>query len=108
MVRRKKTREEWEREIRERQYNADPVRQLRALQHAVRDLPEGNSLIRGKRELVRAVIGLLLCTIGLAIAAVAYRGTPSVFPSPWAAVVAFGLGALIAAAGIFFAVRSIR
>ena len=108
MAHRRKTRDEWERELRERQYNVDPVDRIRTYQHINRSLPDGSSLMRGKRELIRALLGFLLCTLGLAVAAIAYRGTPSVFPSPWVAVVAFGLGALIATAGIFFAVRSIR
>ena len=108
MAHRKKSREEWEQEVRERQYNVDPMDRIRTIRHISRSLPEGTSFIRGKRELTRAILGLLLCMLGLAVALIAYGGSRSVFPSPWLAVAAFGLGVLLAGAGVFLAVSAIK
>jgi hypothetical protein len=106
MVNRKKTREEWEQEVRERQYNVDPMDRLRTIQHINRNLPAGSSLIRGRRELLRFLLGLVLCASGTAIAMLAY-GARLVLPSVWIATGAIIVGVLVAVAGVFSAVSSI-
>ena len=100
----KKSREEWERSVRERQENMTPDQRIRSLSRLAEFAPPGTAYIRGPRQLRRVLAGLFLLVAGcgLIVLALACRyGTTFEHPKWLGSIPAFV--AILAVAAILLA-----